>query len=170
MKRLNTRSLLFVTIVTFVISALLYVIAPDIYSLAYCNILFVIYIVSSILIIRHSTLGKNYFNFHLLFLTSFFFVNFVYPVSIYPISPYYFRVYRFEFDPNLIPKATALALVAASSYNIGVALQIGKKKFSNASSNTNFRTLQYLLIPITYLLLIILIILGGKELLKLYYG
>ena len=170
MKKLNKRSLLFVTIVLFIISILLYLFSPDTYSLAYCNLLFIIYIASSILIIRHSISGKNYFNFHLLFLISFFFVNFVYPVSIYPISPYYFPVYRFEFDPNFITKATALALLASSSYNIGVALQFGRKEKSKASPNTNFLTLQYLLIPLLYILFFFLFLFGGTQLLKFQFG
>jgi oligosaccharide repeat unit polymerase len=170
MKKLNKISLFIVTMFFFIISVLLYIFSPDTYSLAYCNILFIIYLASSFLIIRHSILGKNYFNFHLLFLISFFFVNFVYPVSIYPISPYYFRVYRFEFDPNVITKATALALIASCSYNIGVALQIGKKESPNSFTTTNFLTLQSLLIPLLYILFLSLFLYGGTNLLRLHFG
>ena len=166
MKTLTKRSLVVIALIIFILSVILYLFSPDYYSYIYCNILFILYLFSSIFVIHHSLINKNYFNFHVLFLISFFFVNFIYPVFIYPVSPYYFPVYKYKFNPDIITKATALALLGAASYNLGVILLIRKRDFSNSAINTNFKTLQIILYSLLYISFFILLLFGGIGLIK----
>lgn len=115
----------------FIISLALYIFSPLSYSFSYCLIVVAVFAASSIFIIRGTVVDNNYFNFHILFLISFFFVNFVYPVVIYPSDPGYFQVFRRSFSHDIITKCSALALVGITSYGIGAFLVP-----FNKSSNT----------------------------------
>ena len=108
-------------ILIFIFSLILYCFAPAVYSYSYCLILFIFFLITSIWFLRN-TFDGNYFNFHFLFLFSFFFVNFVYPIFLYPHNKNYFSVYKLNFDESIITKATALALLGISSYFLGATL------------------------------------------------
>lgn len=164
--KLNKISLFISSLFYFIVSFLLFIFAPHTYSHLYCIILLIVYVISSVLTIRHTVINKNYFNFHVLFLISFFFVNFVYPVFIYPVDPFHFSVFRKYFDHNIITKATALALVGSNAYTLGVSMQFKdiNKKFQEA--DTNIITLQFLSTTLLYTLFLGLLYFGGMNLIK----
>lgn len=152
------------------ISGCLYSFAPESYSASYCTLLLVIYLISSVITIRFTLINKNYFNFHVLFLLSFFFVNFVYPVFLYPYDPFYFSVFQMSFDHQIITKTTALALLGACSFNFGAVLRFRNEKRVVDASNTNYSTLQFLLINWVYFIFIIILVFSGKEMLTGNFG
>ena len=152
-----------IAFVTWVMSILLYFFAPDEYSFQYCTLIFIVYLVSSIWIVRRTIINNNYFNFHILFLISFFFVNFVYPIFLYPVSPTYFRVFRFSFNENVITQATALALIGSSSYILGVNIALRKKCRPSIKLKKKFKTLQFLLSCFLYFMFVILLYFAGPE-------
>jgi len=152
------------------VSLVLYFFAPDVYSYQYCILIFIVYSISSIWIIRRTLINKNYFNFHLLFLISFFFVNFVYPIFLYTISPAYFSAFIFSFNENVITKATALALIGSSSYILGVSIQSRGKCRPPIQLKRKYKTLQYLLSYLVYFMFIILLYFAGAEMISGRFG
>lgn len=111
---------MFIQIILFIVSLVLYFESPNKYSLEFCTIVFGVFIASSLLFLRKIIKDRNYFNFHLFFLLSIFFTNFAYPVFIYPTDPEYFSIFTFAFDHNLISQGTALSQLAISAYIVGV--------------------------------------------------
>ncbi len=124
MKYLIDRSHLnqiFTAFVIFLIALAFYIFAPDTYSNLFCTIILIAFLLSSIWFLKISFDG-NYFNFHIIFILSFLFVNFIYPVFLYPINKEYFPVYRYTFNEDLISKATAMAFLGIASYFLGASL------------------------------------------------
>lgn len=156
------KSQMIVPLIFWVISLFFYFFAPNEYSYQYCFLLLMAYLISSIWIIRRAVINNNYFNFHILFLISFFLVNFVYPVFLYPISPTYFAVFKFYFNENVITKATALALIGSSSYILGVSMQcrVGGPSFK---LKRKYNILQYFLVFFAYIMFIALLLMGGAQ-------
>ncbi len=161
---------LIIAIMLVILSIILYIIAPDIYSYNFCNIIFVFYIISSIWVIKRTIINNNYFNFHVLFLISFFFVNFIYPSILYPISPEYFPVYKKSFNQDVISKATALAFIGSSSYILGVFVQHRNKIEYFSKPNINFKAHLFILTIILFLTLLVLTIFGGTQMIKGVFG
>lgn len=168
--KLNRSSNFVVFLFIFLLSLLLYSFSPDVYSNQYCILLFVIYIFSAFLIVKHTVINNNYFNFHVLFLISFFFVNFAYPVFLYPIDPFYFPVFKRSFNHDIITKATALALVGSSAYGLGVGLQFKKPNENKQQVNTNIKTLHFFSTILLYIFFLGLMIFGGMALIKGQFG
>ena len=117
--------------VIFLLAVASYIFSPDTYSNLYCTIIFIAFTLSSLWFL-FKTFDGNYFNFHLIFILSFLFVNFIYPVFLYPINKEYFPVYRYAFNEDLITKATAMAFLGIASYFLGASL----------FKQTNYRLLQ----------------------------
>lgn len=120
--------MMIVTVIFFILSVILYFISPSIYSQQYNIILLIVFLLSSFNYILY-TFDSNYFNFHIIFIISFFFVNFVYPVFLYPQNPLYFPVYKLRFNHDIITKATSLALLGINSYFFG-GIIVKKEKIS----------------------------------------
>lgn len=120
----------------FVISILLYIFSPNIYSYNYNLIVFTFFCISSLWFL-YATFDGNYFNFHVLFLISYFFVSFVYPVFLFPNNPEYFPVYKRSFDYNIITRATSLSLLGITSYFLGAVLT----KSKTPNNNFNYKIL-----------------------------
>lgn len=159
-----------ISLIALIISIILYYLAPDKYSYGYCVLLTIFFILSSIRIIQNVTINRNFFNFHTLFIISFFFVNFVYPVFLYPNSPFYFSVFKKDFNHDVITKATALALIGSCSYNLGVSL-FYKRDYEYATiKDTNPGTILFLLTNWLYLVFILLILFAGKEMFQGNFG
>jgi oligosaccharide repeat unit polymerase len=124
-------------ILLFIISITLYFLAPDTYSFYYCLLLLIIFLLSSFWFLRH-TFDGNYFNFHSLFLISYFCVNFIYPVFLYPQNKAYFPVFKLAFNEDIITRSTALALLGIISYFVGV---VFTKKESAKGIKSNYEIL-----------------------------
>jgi len=163
---LNRASSFITSLFLFIVSILLYIFAPHVYSHQYCIILLIVFFLISFQIISQTTINNNYFNFHVLFLISFFFVNFVYPVFLYPISVEYFHVFKLKFNQDIITKATALALVGSSSYNLGVLLNVRKKVIKIETLNFNIKTIQFFLSVLLVILFFGLVAFGGTSFLQ----
>ena len=104
-------------IISVIIALVLYYESPNDYSYSYCFLLhnlFLLYVVY--LQIRDK--GKEVIGYNTLFTISYYFTNFVYPIFIYPIDPE-FSLFKFDFNHDVITKATALALVAYTCYGLG---------------------------------------------------
>lgn len=168
---LNQKSFVLVSFINFVISAILYVFAPNYYSFIYCLTVLVFYIFSSLILISNTKINGNYFNFHLILTVSLFFVNFVYPVFLYPINPEYFKVYEiFEFDHNVITKATALVLVGWNSYSLGVSsIRVNKKKSSDIG-NLSLEFEKIILMIAFFFLSLMFFFFASKEIIKGNFG
>jgi len=164
------KSQVIVALVIWLISLGLYFFAPNEYSLQYCILIFIVYLISSIWIVLRTLINNNYFNFHILFLISFFFVNFVYPIFLYPISPIYFSVFKFIFNENVITKATALALIGSSSYIVGVSLLAHEKHHSQIKLKNNYKALQFIFSCFVYFMFIILFYFAGTEMITGRFG
>lgn len=124
---------MFIYIALFCISLVLYLEAPDKYSLPFCSTVFILFALSVFVFLRSTFKNKNYFNFHLFFLLSIFFTNFAYPIFIYPSDPEYFSIFTYAFDHNLISKGTALSQMAVISYIFGAAIIIRFRKYKNTT-------------------------------------
>lgn len=152
----------------FVLSFVLYLVAPGYYSLGYCSLLLSIFIFSSILFLR-KTKGITFFNFHMLFIISMFFVNFVYPVFLRPINIAYFPVFNLTFNENIITKATALVQLGTSAYMLG-AIIYNNKKINHTTNNKiheiSYNRLTQFLIFISYCLFIIFLLTVGSGFFK----
>ncbi len=164
------KSQVIVALVIWLISLGLYFFAPNEYSLQYCILIFIVYLIYSIWIVLRTLINNNYFNFHILFLISFFFVNFVYPIFLYPISPIYFSVFKFIFNENVITKATALALIGSSSYIVGVSLLAHEKHHSQIKLKNNYKALQFIFSCFVYFMFIILFYFAGTEMITGRFG
>ncbi len=104
-------------IISVIIALVLYYKSPNEYSYSYCfwlHNLFLLYVVY----LQISDKGKEVIGYNTLFTISFYFTNFVYPIFVYPIDPR-FSLFRFDFNHDVITKATALALVAYTCYGLG---------------------------------------------------
>jgi len=152
------------------VSILLYFFAPNEYSYKYCVLIFIVYLISSIWIIRRTVINKNYFNFHTLFLISFLFVNFIYPIFLYPVSPTYFSVFKKSFDETVITKATALAVLGSSSYILGVSICLRKKYPPPIQRKIKTEKLQYLLSYLVYFIFAVILCFTGKEIILGRFG
>ncbi|MBN1365152.1 MAG: O-antigen polysaccharide polymerase Wzy [Syntrophaceae bacterium] len=164
------KSQMIVPLIFWVISLFLYFYAPNAYSYQYCFLILMVYLISSIWIIRRTVINNNYFNFHILFLISFFFVNFVYPIFLYPILPTYFAVFKFSFNEDVITKATSLALIGSSSYILGVSFQLKEKLNSPVKLQKNLNALQFIMPFFAYGVFVMLLCFAGTAMLGGRFG
>jgi len=121
--------------VIFLIGLAFYIFSPDTYSKPFCTIVFITFTLSSLwFLIR--TFDGNYFNFHIIFILSFVFVNFIYPVFLYPVNKEYFPVFRYAFNEDLISRATAMAFLGIASYFLAASFL--KKPASSLSKDIQY--------------------------------
>lgn len=107
------------------ISLVVCLFAPTHYNYDYtifCNVLFLINIISYLVIKRK----KNYFDFDCLFFITYFFVNLYYTLYMYEVDPYRYVFYQLHFNKDVLPLSSGLALLGISSYIFG-ALFISEK-------------------------------------------
>lgn len=164
------KSQMVVPLIFWVVSLFLYFFAPNAYSHQYCFLIFIVYLISSVWIIRRTVINNNYFNFHVLFFISFFLVNFVYPVFLYPVSTTYFSVFKLPFDDNIITKATALALIGSSSYVLGVGFQFKGVFHSPVKLQKNLNALQFIMSFFAYGVFVVLLYFAGATMLGGRFG
>lgn len=129
-----------VELIILLASIVIYLFAPGVYSYDYCLLTFIVFLISAVWVIRKRS-GGNYFNFHVLFMVSYFFVNFVYPVFLFPVDKYYFPVFNYDFNENLISRSTALAMLGSSAYTFGAATL---KLKSDYQMEIRFQPTQYI--------------------------
>lgn len=101
-----------------VVSFVLYLFAPSVYSWSYCAICAFVFITSAIVGVL-PTLKQEPLNFGLFFSLTLFACTYVFPLYIYPFDTTY-SLFQFGYDPNVITKCTALATLAHSMYWLGV--------------------------------------------------
>ncbi len=102
----------------FIISLVLYICAPNVYSYSYCWILHIVFVCNALYTIKHR--NEEIVGFNTLFTLSFYGVTFIYPIFIYPIAPNY-SLFAYQIDDTIITKATALANIAYVSYAMAYA-------------------------------------------------
>lgn len=123
------------------VSVLLYLRAPAIFSIHYVIYCTTIFTCSSILMLS-SNCKYTLLKFEFIFLIAFFFTNYVYPLIFYSTNPY-FSLFSMPFNEKYITRGTALATVAATWYNYG----IFENKPQSYPTNIFHKTKNRLLIP-----------------------
>ena len=105
-------------IFSFGVSIILFLLAPNYYLWGYnfiCSLLFLFIVIIYYLYCKKN----NFFDFDTIFIFSFFINNFVYPVFLYPINPQFFIMFSFNFNEDVITRATSLSLLGFSVYILG---------------------------------------------------
>lgn len=109
------------------IAFLLYILAPDYYSLPYCLMLEAMFVYVAVFTWKKDS-RMDFPGFHLLFSISFFCVTYLYPTLVYSIIPD-FSLFSFsQYSEAIITKCTAMATFAYCLYCYGYISQIGKMK------------------------------------------
>ncbi len=111
------------TLLTLVIVLLLYILAPNSYSLPYCILLEAIYLYAAIITWKKDT-KMDFPGFHLIFSMSFFCVTYLYPTLVYPIVPDFSLFQFLHYSDSIITKCTALATFAYCLYCYGYTVQV----------------------------------------------
>lgn len=102
----------------FIESVLLFFLAPRYYQYEFNLFCMLQFFVSSFLYIKAKK-KQNYFDFDMIFMFSFFFVMFFYPVFMFESDPLKYFAFKYEFNENVISRATALSLLGMQSYFLG---------------------------------------------------
>lgn len=118
------------------LSFVLYQNAPEAYSYTFSVVCLVIFITSSLVMLK-SNCRQTLVKFEFFFLVAFFFTNIVYAVVYYPVNPYFF-LFNLEFNEDYINKGLALSVLAISIFNIGVYDKEGSIVSSNRFRRTNY--------------------------------
>ena len=99
-----------------VFSIILYYESPEVYDYSFCLMCFIVFVITTTILLANNTHQyKTMILFETLFSISFFFTNYVYPLFLYQYSPY-FSLFKYNFNENIISKATALATIGFCSY------------------------------------------------------
>lgn len=104
--------------ILFIVSIILFVIAPNDYSLPICIYAFVVFLIASIWSI-YKLRKIEFFGFNLLFTISFFGCCYIFPIFIYNIDDT-FSLFHHGYDYRVMTKATCIASIAYSSYLCGL--------------------------------------------------
>lgn len=102
----------------FIEALLLFVYAPRYYHYGFNLFCMLQYLVSSFLFLKAKK-KQNYFDFDMIFMFTFFFVMFFYPVFMFQSDPTRYFAFQYEFNENVISRATALSLLGIQSYFLG---------------------------------------------------
>src|ERR1700754_1602322 len=97
---------------------LVYYFSPEVYNhhfSVYCAIQYCINVILYLVFKRK----KNCFDFDCIFFVTYFFVTLFYPVFMYENDPTRFFAFQYDFNPNVIPQASALAVLGITSYMFG---------------------------------------------------
>jgi oligosaccharide repeat unit polymerase len=111
---------------------------------------------------------QNYFDFDMIFMFSFFFVMFFYPVFMFQSDPLKYFAFQYEFNENVISRATALSLLGMQAYFSG-SLSFNNKMCSIHSKSKIYNNVSGLSI-ISAISFSLFIISGGYASLKGAYS
>ncbi|MBR6117752.1 MAG: oligosaccharide repeat unit polymerase [Paludibacteraceae bacterium] len=102
-----------------IVATVLFIQAPNTYSLSYCQTLMGLFIVQNVLYFLTNK-RKNWLGFEFFFALSFFLVNFVYPVFYAPLEDrQYWSFFSLPFNDNHVTRCTALAYFGYAWYLLG---------------------------------------------------
>lgn len=104
---------------------LVYYFSPDVYNYRFNVFCAIQYVINTGLFFVFKK-KKNYFDFDSIFFIGYFFVTLFYPVFMYENDPTRFFAFNYDFNPNVIPRASALALLGISAYIFGSFLYLPK--------------------------------------------
>jgi oligosaccharide repeat unit polymerase len=125
------------------------------------------YLVSSFLFLRAKK-KQNYFDFDMIFMFTFFFVMFFYPVFMFQSDPTKYFAFQYEFNENVISRATALSLLGMQAYFSG-SLSFNEKLFSVYTKTKIYNNITGLSI-ISGISLLLFVVSGGYASLKGAYS
>lgn len=111
----------FISFLLFICSIFLCALAPSQYDYSF-SIFCGFYYFLCILVYYIFTNKKNYFDFDNLFFISYFFVTLYYPLFMYESDPQRYIIFRYYFNHNTIPLASALSVLGISAYIFGTFL------------------------------------------------
>jgi oligosaccharide repeat unit polymerase len=151
----------------FIESVFLFLLAPRYYHYEFNLFCMLQYLVSSVLFLRAKK-KQNYFDFDMIFMFSFFFVMFFYPVFMFESDPTKYFAFKYEFNENVISRATALSLLGMQAYFLG-SLSFNEKLFSVHTKTKIYNNITGLTI-ISAISLILFIVSGGYAAMKGAYS
>lgn len=99
-------------------SILVFLLAPH-HFVYWFNLFCVIQFLFSVFLFLKAKKKKNYFDFDMIFIVTFFFVMFFFPVFMYESDPTRFFAFQYEYNEDVISRATALSLLGIESYFLG---------------------------------------------------
>lgn len=115
-----------VPFVIFILSIVLYIIAPLKYDYMFCTLCFALCLFDVFIILKSDLKKFGFFSFNTIFFFSFVFVSFIFPVMVYPTSE--MLGIMSLIDTHVISKATALCQVAFSCYCLFYKIAANKYK------------------------------------------
>ena len=151
-----------ILIACIVFSGFLYFNAPIGYSAEYSTICFIIFLLSSIIVLKNNC-KQTIIKFEFFFLIAYFFANISYAVFMYPISPY-FGLFFLEFNEDYISKGLALSLVGICCFNYGIferkPIYVNKAFFPNLKLHTP--KVLFILLYVLFIPQLVRILLSGQ--------
>jgi len=152
-----TKTNLFFTILLLE-SILLFLLAPRYYDYNFNLFCLLQYLLSSFLFLKVKK-KQNYFDFDMIFMFSYFFVMFFYPVFMFETDPTKYFAFKYEFNENVISRATALALLGIQAYFLG-SLTFRNKKNENPKTGRLYNNITTFSI-ISFVSFFLFIVSGG---------
>lgn len=153
-------------IIFFVISVILYIVAPTIFSSGYCDVLHVIFIANAFYVL-YKDKKNEIIGFNLFFTISFYGVTYLYPIFVYPIAENY-SLFVYSIDSSIITKSTALANIAYSAYVVGYIRHRKKTVYANPKPIVSYNSLNSILY-VEIILFIVFCLIGGLEFFRSQY-
>lgn len=155
--------------ILFLVSLIIYFLAPNSYNYNYSLYCVTGYFVSVIiyLLVRKK---KNYFDFDCLFFVTYFFVTLFYAAFMFESDPTRYFIFAYDFDENLIPKASGLSLLGINCYIFGALLYrpLNKEFKSEYLITKRLESKRFYLM--SFVAFFLYILLGGYSALKSAYG
>lgn len=137
----------------------MYMLAPIVFNQQFCDCCAALYGVAVAVFFAIKN-KKNYFDFDSIFLITYFFVMFFYPVFMFANNATQFFVFAYEFNENVISRATALSLMGILSYMVGnIFLYSPKQECVFVSQNNRIPI--SLMVVITSIMFLLFIATGG---------
>lgn len=129
MDRIKVTPYILVFIGLFIESIIVFLLAPHKF-VYWFNLACIIQYFFSVFLFLKAKKKKNYFDFDMVFIITFFFVMFFFPVFMYESDPTRFFAFQYEYNENVISRSTALSLLGIESYFLG-SLTFRKKENFN---------------------------------------
>lgn len=134
---LNTRQ--FVFLILLIESILVFLLAPQTYSYwfnLFCMIQYIVVTIGYITVQKKT----NYFDFDVIFLLTYYFIMFFFPVFMYgkDIETLFFA-FAYDYNEDVISRASALSLLGAQAYMFGNTL-VNEKKYINKQHHSPIKT------------------------------
>ncbi|MCC9061741.1 O-antigen polymerase [Flavobacterium piscisymbiosum] len=139
-------------------SILLFLLAPRHYDYNFNLFCMIQYFVSSFLFLKAKK-KQNYFDFDMIFMFTYFFVMFFYPVFMFQSDPTKYFAFQYEFNENVISRATALSLLGMQAYFSG-SLSFSNKQFKKMLPQKKYNSITTFSI-ISFVSFFLFIISGG---------